>query len=193
MLCALLAVGLLAVCGHGLEPVGCKHSTTSTTTTSATTTATTTSTDRPSPTSIAVYFQYGQHKNLDLILPCLENIALAKSFLADDGAGTGAGVGAGAGAGAGANGCPGNDSPSPSISLDMYVSTGASVSVGARARTEGLIRDMRGIDTYYSASHSNEGLDVGPFLKQLSSSVSRGKAYDVVFKIHTKVIIIIVS
>lgn len=122
--------------------------------------------------SLAIFLQYGQDRNTDIIFPCLKNIALAKEYLNQH-----------------AMDCAtqsriGSSCSYGRIGLDLYATYGESLS--AEMRKIEKVKSVKGVDRWFTASHSNEGLDVGPFLRQLKQSIDTGNSYELVFKIHTK-------
>ena len=115
---------------------------------------------KPVAIAIGVYIQIGQHKNIDLIMRCITNIARARER------------------------SPG-DRPRLVVRLGIHVSYVVSFDVREQTKLDQYLRSLQGVDTVHSTTHANKGFDVLPFLSQLTRTVT-AHPDDLIFKIHTK-------
>ena len=120
--------------------------------------------------SVGVYVQYGQNKNLDLVQQCITNIAIGSSFLSHRASEFEAS----------------NEEVcyrrNPTVYLDIFLSV--NVNIQTENKLKKPLMDLKGVRNFRSVTHTNEGLDAFPFLKQLRDTSDHPP--DILFKIHTK-------
>lgn len=110
--------------------------------------------------AVGVFLQVGQNRNIDLIKPCIANIARAKVSV--------------------------HTMTATPLQLDIHVSYVFGFSAQEQAKLDDFLRSLAGVDSVHSATHVNRGFDVAPFLSQLQRTVAAQLSYDLIFKIHTK-------
>jgi hypothetical protein len=121
--------------------------------------------------ALALYIQIGQNRNLDLLLSCIKNIALATVNIRNDHKHRTRAR---------------HNTVESNLKLDIYVSFVETIHLREQRKFINYVKVLSGFDDIYVTRHVNRGYDLRPFLLQLNKTIAMNKSYEYVLKLHSK-------